>query len=68
MHRWCLLGPINSYHSFRWNNLNLCIYNIDTLNICMKEFIIFVCTDSTEIFFSKLMSAGLNCNLPSFFH
>ena len=32
----------------------------------MKEFIIFVCTDSTEIFFSKLMSAGLNYNLPSF--
>ena len=33
----------------------------------MKEFIIFVCTDSTEIFFSKLRSAGLNYNLPSFF-
>ena len=28
---------------------------------------IFVCTDSTEIFFSKLRSAGLNYNLPSFF-
>ena len=27
----------------------LCGYNVDTLNICMKEFIIFVCTDSTEI-------------------
>ena len=27
----------------------------------------FVCTDSTEIFFSKLNSAGLNYNLPSFF-
>ena len=27
---------------------------------------IFVCTDSTEIFFSKLRSAGLNYNLPSF--
>ena len=39
---------------------------MDTLNICMKEFIIFVCTDSTEIF-SKLRSAGLNYNLPSFF-
>ena len=34
--------------------------------MCMKEFIIFVCTDSTEIF-SKLRSAGLNYNLPSFF-
>ena len=33
----------------------------------MKEFIIFVCTDSTQIFFSKLRSAGLNYNLPSFF-
>ena len=32
----------------------------------MKEFIIFVCTASTEIFFSKLRSAGLNYNLPSF--
>ena len=31
----------------------------------MKEFIIFVCTDSIEIF-SKLRSAGLNYNLPSF--
>ena len=28
---------------------------------------IFFCTDSTEIFFSKLRSACLNCNLPSFF-
>ena len=33
----------------------------------MKEFILFVCTDSTEIFFSKLSSAALNYNLPSFF-
>ena len=32
----------------------------------MKEFVIFVCTDSTEIFFSKLRSAGLNYNLPKF--
>ena len=45
----------------------LCLYNVDTLNICMKEFIIFVCTDCTEIFFSKLRSAGLNYNLPSIF-
>ena len=44
----------------------LCLYNVDTLNICMKDFIIYVCTDSTEIF-SKLRSAGLNYNLPSFF-
>ena len=33
----------------------------------MKEFKIFVCTDSAEIFFSKLRSADLNYNLPSFF-
>ena len=69
MHRWCLHGPINSYYSFRWINLILFLYNVDTLNICMEEFIIFVCTnstDSTEIFFSKLRSAGLNYNFPSF--
>ena len=35
---WCLHGPINSYHSFWWNNLRLCLYNLNTLNICMKEF------------------------------
>ena len=38
MHWWCLHGPINSYHSFWWNNLILCLYNADTLDICMKEF------------------------------
>ena len=43
------------------------LIHVDTLNICMKEFITFVCSDSTEIFFSKLRSAGLNYNLPSFF-
>ena len=36
MHRWCLHGPINSYHSFWWSNLIHCLYNVDTLNICMK--------------------------------
>ena len=55
------------HHSFWWSNLILCRYNVDTLNICMKEFIIFVSTDSTVIFFSKPRSAGLNYNLPSFF-
>ena len=35
--RWCLHGPINSYFSFWWNKLILCLYNVDTLNICMKE-------------------------------
>ena len=38
MQRWCLHGLINSYYSFWWNNLILCRYNADTLNICMKEF------------------------------
>ena len=38
MHRQCLNGPINSYHSFLWSNLILCLYNVDTFNICMKEF------------------------------
>ena len=38
MHRWCLHGPINSYHSFRLNDLILCQYNVESLNICMKEF------------------------------
>ena len=38
MHRLCLHGPINSYHSFSWNNLILCLNNVNTLNICMKEF------------------------------
>ena len=52
MHRWCLHGPINSYHSFCSSKLILCLYNVDTLNICMKEFdsekIIFCQNDSCE--------------------
>ena len=49
MHRWCLLhGSINSYHSFWWRNLILCLYNVDTLNICMKEF------GSEKILFDKM--------------
>ena len=44
MHRRCLYGPINSYHSFLWSNWILCRYNVDTMNICMKEFIIFCWT------------------------
>ena len=38
MHRWCLYGLFNSYHSCLWSNLILFLYNVDTLNICMKEF------------------------------
>ena len=38
MYWWCLHGPINFYHRFWWNNLILCLYNVNTLNICMKEF------------------------------
>ena len=41
-------GPINSYHSFRWKNLILFLYNVDTLNICMKEF------GSEKIIFDKI--------------
>ena len=48
MHRWCLHGPINFYHSLLWSNLILCLYNVDTLNICMKEFC------SEKIFFDKM--------------
>ena len=48
MHGWCLHGPINSYHSFGWNNLILCLNNVDTLNICMKEL------GSEKIFFDKI--------------
>ena len=65
------LGRSTPTTAIRWSNLIVCRYNVDTLNICVKEFglekIIFVCTDSTETFFSKLRSAGLNYNLPSFF-
>ena len=62
----CLYGPINSYQLLM-ELFETCLYNVATLNISVKEFIIFVCTDSTEIFFPKLRSAGLNYNLPSFF-
>ena len=51
----------------QFDTLILCRHNVDTLNICTKEFIIFVCTDSTEIFLSKLRSSCLNYNLPSSF-
>ena len=47
-------------------HLILCRYNVDTLNISMEELIIFFCTDSTEIFFSKLRSAGLYFTLTVF--
>ena len=48
MHRWCFHGPINFYHRFSWINLILCLYNMDTLNICMKEF------SFEKIFFDKM--------------
>ena len=48
MHRWCLHGSINFYHSFWWSNLILCPFNIDTFNICMKEF------GSEKIIFDKM--------------
>ena len=51
----------------------LLMEQLDTLPIqCrhiehMHEGLYIFCTDSTEIFFSKQRSAGLNYNLPSFF-
>ena len=48
MHRHCLYGPINFYHSFLLSNLILCLYNVDTFNICMKEF------GLEKIFFDKM--------------
>ena len=48
MRRWCLQGPINSYHRFGWNDLILCLYNVNTLNICMKEI------GSEKIIFDKM--------------
>ena len=48
MHGWCLHGPINSYYSFGLDNLILCLNNVDTLNIYMKEL------GSEKIFFDKI--------------
>ena len=50
MHRRCLHGPINSYHSFCCDNVILCLYNVNTLNICMKEF------GSENIIFDKMIA------------
>ena len=50
MHRWCPYAPLNFYHSFLWSNLILCLYNVDTFNICMKEF-------GLEIIFFDKMTA-----------
>ena len=49
----------------------LLMEQFDTLPIQCRhiehmKFITFVCTDSTEIFFSKLSSAAWNYNLPLF--
>ena len=30
-------GPINSYHSFRWNTLISCLHDVLPLDICMKN-------------------------------
>ena len=55
MHRWCPHGPINFYHSFGWNNFILCLYNVDTLNICMKEF-------GLEMIFDKMTAVRTKTN------
>ena len=36
--RQCIHGPINSYHSFLWINLILCLHITGTLDNCMKKF------------------------------
>ena len=54
MHRWCLYGPINSYHS----NSILCLYNVDTLNICMKKF------GSEKIIFDKMTAVRTLSIIP----
>ena len=41
---------INLYHSFCWNNLILCLHNIDTLNICVKKF------DAIILIFDKMIA------------
>ena len=59
MHRQCLYGPINSYHSFLWSNLILCLYNVDTFNICMKKF------GLEKIFFDKMTAVRTQTILPN---
>ena len=58
MHRWCLHGPINSYHSFRWSNLILSLYNIDILNICIME------SGSEKIIFDKMTAVRTYTIIP----
>ena len=58
MHRQCLYGPINSYHSFLWSNLILCLYNVDTFNICMKKF------GLEKIFFDEMTAVRTLTNFP----
>ena len=49
----------------QFDNLRIQCRHIEHMH--ERVYIFFVCTDSTEIFFSKLRSADLNYNLPSFF-
>ena len=42
------MGRSNFYHSVCWSNLILFLYNVDTLNMCMKEF------GSEKIIFDKM--------------
>ena len=32
------MGRSTPTTAFLWNNLILCLYNVDTSNLCMKEF------------------------------
>ena len=63
MHGYCLLGPINSYHSNlmeQFDTLLIQCRHIEHMRegVWFLEKINFFCTDSTETFFSKLRSAG----------
>ena len=60
MHRWYLHGPINFYYCFWWNNLILFLYNVDTLNICMKEF------GSEKIIFDKMIAVRTQLLMEQF--
>ena len=49
----------------QFDTLGIQCRHIDRMHEGVNNFCF--CTDSAEIFFSKLKSAGLNYNLPSFF-
>ena len=48
MHKQYFHGLINFFNSFCWNNLILCLYNLNTLDICIRKF------DSDKIIFDRM--------------